>query len=101
MEEVDSEVVLDWVARNARQVCLERSGAGVDARVVEDLPDCRRRDLVPEAGQLAMDAPVPPAREMLSSTFPGLCEARGYVELVDGWSVAAGARPSGLYITSG
>ena len=33
----------------------------VDARVVEDLPDRRRRDRVPQAGQLTVDAPVAPA----------------------------------------
>ncbi len=35
---------------------------GVDARVLEDPPDCRGRELVPEAGQLAVDATVAPAR---------------------------------------
>jgi hypothetical protein len=34
----------------------------VDARVLEDLPHRRRRQLVAQTGQFAMDAPVAPAR---------------------------------------
>ncbi len=36
---------------------------------------------VSQAKQLTLDAPISPAREMLSSTFLRLCEAGGYVEL--------------------
>ena len=35
---------------------------GVDAGILEDLPHGRRRQLVAQADQLAVDAPVPPAR---------------------------------------
>ena len=37
-------------------------GSRVDAGVLEDLPHRRRRQLVSQPGQLAVDAPVPPAR---------------------------------------
>jgi hypothetical protein len=37
-------------------------GRGVDARVFENLPHRRRRDLVPQSCQLTVDAPVTPAR---------------------------------------
>ena len=37
-------------------------GRRVDAGVLEDLPHRRRGQPVPKAGQLAVDAPVPPAR---------------------------------------
>jgi hypothetical protein len=39
-------IVLAWVSRNARQVCPARRG-GVDASVLEDLPDGRRASLCP------------------------------------------------------
>jgi hypothetical protein len=38
------------------------AGCGVDASVVEDLPDGRGRDLLAHAGELAVDAPVSPGR---------------------------------------
>ena len=38
------------------------SGCGIGARVLEDLPHRRRREPISQAGQLALDAPVPPAR---------------------------------------
>jgi hypothetical protein len=45
---------------------------GVDARVLEDPPDCRGRgrELIAQAGQLAVDAPVAPGRlsRAISST---------------------------------
>ena len=37
-------------------------GCRINARMVEDLPHRRRRELVPQAGQFAMDAPVAPGR---------------------------------------
>ena len=40
-------------------------GRGVDARVLEDLPGCRRRELMTQAGQLAVDAPAAPAKKRL------------------------------------
>jgi hypothetical protein len=55
-------------------------GRRVDPGVVEYLPDRRGDDLDAEDEGFAVDAPVPPAREMLSSTFPGLCGAGDYVE---------------------
>jgi hypothetical protein len=37
-------------------------GRGVNVRVLENLPHCRRRERAAQAGQLAVDAPVSPAR---------------------------------------
>ena len=55
-----------------------------DASVLEDLPDRGRRHNYAENRELTMDPPVSPRLEMLSSTFPGLCEAGDYVELSRG-----------------
>src|SRR5258708_33381392 len=55
-------------------------GCGVDSGGLQDLPCRRRRYLHSQAGQLAVDPAVPPAREMLSSTFRVLCGAGDYVE---------------------
>jgi hypothetical protein len=35
-------------------------GCGIDAGILEDLPHRRRGELIPQAGDLAVDAPVPP-----------------------------------------
>ena len=51
-----------------------------DAVGTQDLADGGGRDPVSEPTQLALDAYYSPAREMLSSTFPGLCEPGDYVE---------------------
>jgi hypothetical protein len=68
-----------WSARNCRHVGDVRRGAG------PSLAAARVRQTVPAptgtpAEQLALDAPVTPAAEMLSSTFPHLCGAGDYVE---------------------
>jgi hypothetical protein len=47
-------------------------------------PHRRGSDPEAQAEQLALDPLVAPARKMLSSSFPALCEARDYVDLVDG-----------------
>jgi hypothetical protein len=49
-----------WERRKSAQVVEERSGRGIDAGVLEDLPHRGRRHLHPENEQLAMYAPVPP-----------------------------------------
>ena len=55
------------------------SRRGVDTRPAQDVPHRRGRDPVADADQLTVDAAMTPAREMLSSTFPELCEAADYV----------------------
>lgn len=40
----------------------------------------RCADAVTEPAEFAVDSAVSPAREMLSSTFPRLCESGNYVE---------------------
>ena len=47
-------------------------GRGVDARVFENLPHRRRRDLGPQPSQLTVDAPVTPAGSQNSATGPDL-----------------------------
>jgi hypothetical protein len=51
-------IVLAWAERNCFPAGGCASRCGVDAGGLEDLPDGRGRDLVPEAGQLAADPPV-------------------------------------------
>ena len=52
-----------------------------DLQGLEDPADRGGADPVAELEQLALDPLIAPGREMLSSTFPGLCEAGCYVEL--------------------
>jgi hypothetical protein len=52
---------------------------GIDVGGVQDLPHRGRGDRVPQPGQLPLDPPMAPSREMLSSTFSGLCGAGDYV----------------------
>jgi hypothetical protein len=54
-------------------------GRGIDARVVEDLPDGRRRDLAAQPGQLAVDAPgsQPGLSCAISSTSARMADAVG------------------------
>jgi hypothetical protein len=57
---------------------------GQDLQRLEDPADCGRADPVAELEQFALDPLVSPALEMLSSTFPVLCEAGDYVKLSRG-----------------
>jgi hypothetical protein len=63
----------------------ELPGCGVDARVLQDLPHRRRRDLISQAGQFAVDAPVSPAGvvprhlQQLSSLSGGRTSGRASV----------------------
>jgi hypothetical protein len=73
-------MVLAWLARNALQLCPDRAGARVDARLLEDLLHRRRRQLVSQAGRLAVDAPVPQpglSRAISSASARTACAARG------------------------
>ena len=58
-------IVLACPARNARQVCPSRLGAESMPASLKDLPHRRRRQLIAQAGQLAVDAPVAPGRVVL------------------------------------
>jgi hypothetical protein len=51
-----------------------------DLQRPEDTADGGCANPVAELEQLALDPPVAPAREMLSSTFSGLCGTGNYVE---------------------
>jgi hypothetical protein len=89
VEQVNAEEVAgqDRLCLGAQELRPGRSGPSrrwVDAVGPEDLPYGRRRDVDSQAGQLAVNPAVSPFREMLSSTFSRLCEARDYVDLVDG-----------------
>jgi len=65
-------------------VLEERLPAGDLVRVGRALRQMPRdggfADADAEFQELGMDAWRPPTREMWNSTFPGLCEANGYVE---------------------
>jgi hypothetical protein len=62
VEEVRSENRRGLGGQEASPVPPGSPWRGVDARVFEDLPHRRRRDLVSKTGQLAVDTPVPPGR---------------------------------------
>jgi hypothetical protein len=55
-------------------------GCGIDARVLENLPRRRRRELTSQAGEFAVDAPVTPARlscAISSTSARTACAVRG------------------------
>jgi hypothetical protein len=59
---------------------LSGPGCGIDARVLENLPRRRRRELISKAGEFAVDAPVTPARlscAISSTSARTACAVRG------------------------
>ena len=60
-----------------RAIALRR---GRDLQPLQHPPHRGRTDPDAEAQQFTLDPLVSPAREMLSSTFPGLCGTENYVE---------------------
>ncbi len=80
VEEVDGEDRLGLGLQERPPGLPGPPGRRINARVLENPPHCRRRERAAQAGQLAVDAPVSPTREMLSSTFPELCGPGDYVE---------------------
>ena len=87
-------IVLAWACQERPPGLPGPPGCGIDARVLEDLPHRRRRDLVAQAGQLAVDAPVAPARvipgHLQHQRADGLRRARAVRERGAGTPSAAG-----------
>ena len=77
MEEVDSEDRRGLTGQERPPGLPCSSGRGIDARVLEDLPHRRRSDCIPQAGQLAVDASVPPdgLSRAISSTSARMASA--------------------------
>src|SRR6266511_3748959 len=61
-EEVALEDARRLLTKELRPTRLKPPGRRFDPRLAQDRPHCARRDLDAEPDQLALDAPVPPAR---------------------------------------
>ena len=80
MEEVDGEDRLGLGLQERPPGLPGPPGRGIDARVLEDLPYCRRRERAAQAGQLAVDAPVSQrglSRAISSTSARIACAVRG------------------------